>query len=237
MQQMSPVIELMTDFPLGLQTGNRLLSPRIEMEILISSLWIQMSNKVKVTTDPLNDMHPSWSPDGTKIAFESERDGNSEIYVINIDGSNVRRLTDDPGSDTYPVWSPDGEKIAFVSDRNGNPEIYVINSNGSNQVNITNNSASDTNPAWSPDGKKIAFSSDRDGNSEIYVMNADGSNQVNFTNNPYNDTEPAWCCTLLPLENPSPERNLSPILVIALLIILFLASVFLINRKVLPRTN
>ena len=75
------------------------------------------------------DGSPSWSSDGGRIAFDSLRDGNGEIYVMNADGSGQTRLTDDPGFDGSPSWSPDGSRIAFQSFRDGdaNPEIYVMN--------------------------------------------------------------------------------------------------------------
>ena len=72
----------------------------------------------------------SWSPDGTRIAFTSNRDGNAELYVMNRDGSNVRRLTNHPAVDTTPTWSPGGNEIAFTSDRSGSPQIYLIPAEG-----------------------------------------------------------------------------------------------------------
>ncbi|NIO48958.1 MAG: DUF5050 domain-containing protein [Candidatus Aminicenantes bacterium] len=111
----------------------------------------------------------------TKIAFQSNRDGSWEIYVMNADGSEQKRLTNNHTGGVSPSWSPDGKKIAFQSDRDENREIYVMNADGSEQKRLTNNRANDLYPSWSPDGKKIAFFSDRDGNWEIYVMNADGS--------------------------------------------------------------
>ena len=75
---------------------------------------------------------PAWSPDGRRIAFTSERDGNPEIYVMNADGSGVTRLTynDARDLDSFPAWSPDGRRIAFHSNRDGNFEIYVMNASG-----------------------------------------------------------------------------------------------------------
>jgi TolB protein len=139
------------------------------------------------------DMHPSWSPDGTKIAFASYRDAtstsyNPEIYVMNADGSGITRLTNEFEYDGYPSWSPDGTKIAFVSTRDGNAEIYVMNADdGSDVTRLTNNPDPDLEPSWSPDGEKIAF-----GRGEIYIMNADGSGQTNISNNPANDADPSW---------------------------------------------
>jgi Tol biopolymer transport system component len=128
-----------------------------------------------------------------KIAFASERDGNSEIYLMDADGIGQTRLTNSSAFDGAPAWSPDGSKIAFVSNRDGNEEIYIMNADGSSQSRLTNTAAPDSAPAWSPDGSKIAFTSLRDGNEEIYVMNADGSSQANLSNQPAAaEREPNW---------------------------------------------
>ena len=127
-----------------------------------------------------------------RIAFDSRRDGNREIYAMNADGSGVTRLTDNDASDTFPRWSPDGQRIAFDSRRDGNWEIYVMNADGSGVTRLTDNDANDGYPSWSPDGQRIAFMSDRDGNLEIYVMNADGSGVTRLTDNEANDGVPSW---------------------------------------------
>jgi len=138
------------------------------------------------------ERYPSWSPDGKKIAFVSNIDGDSEIYIMNVDGSNQTNLTENPAVDLHPTFSPDGMRIAFDSDRDGNREIYVMNADGSDQIRLTNEPAAEYAPSWSPDGKKIAFHSNRDGNLEIYTMNADGYNQTNLTENPAVDAWPSW---------------------------------------------
>ena len=140
-------------------------------------------------------IQPAYAPfsgaTGSLIAFNSNRDGNFEIYVMNADGTSVTRLTTNNAYDREPAWSPDGSKIAFVSRRDGNYEIYVMNANGSGQTNLSHNSADDADVAWSP-GSKIAFASNRDGNWEVYVMNANGSGQTRLTNNPAVDGYPTW---------------------------------------------
>jgi Tol biopolymer transport system component len=131
-------------------------------------------------------------PANTRIAFYSERDGNGEIYVMNVDGTNQTRLTNNSASDANPSWSPDGTKIAFESERDGNFEIYTMNADGTDQTRLTNNSASDTNPSWSPDGTKIAFSSNRDGEWEIFVINVDGTNEIELFDPVGGVEHPAW---------------------------------------------
>jgi TolB protein len=127
-----------------------------------------------------------------QIVFDTNRDGNFEIYVMTPSGTGVQRLTNNAARDAEPNVSPDGAKIAFVSDRDGNNEIYVMNVDGSGQTRLTTNGASDREPAWSPDGTQIVFRSDRDGNNEIYKMNADGSDQTRLTNHAASDALPDW---------------------------------------------
>lgn len=116
-----------------------------------------------------------------KIAFTSDRDGNTEIYSMDADGGGQTRLTENTAEDFSPAWSPDGTQLVFVSTRDGNAEIYVMNADGTGQTRLTNNSDSDISPKWNPNGLEIGFVSNRDGNDEIYFMNPDGTNQANVT--------------------------------------------------------
>jgi hypothetical protein len=127
-----------------------------------------------------------------KIAFQSDRDGDDEIFIMNSDGSNLVQLTDNSDGDSHPTWSPDGSKIAFRSNRDGDWEIFTMNSDGSDVVQLTDDSYSNAFPSWSPDGRQIAFSSDRDDDWEIFIMNSDGSNLVQLTDNSYTDDFPSW---------------------------------------------
>ncbi|MCE8425610.1 MAG: PD40 domain-containing protein [Candidatus Methanoperedens sp.] len=85
-----------------------------------------------------------------KIAFVSNRDGNDEIYTMNVDGTGQTRLTTNTASDVSPVWSPDGTRIAFATSRDGNYEIYTMNPDGSEQTRVTSNTASDSQLSWQP---------------------------------------------------------------------------------------
>jgi Tol biopolymer transport system component len=127
------------------------------------------------------------SPDGSRIVFQSVRDGNQEIYVMNADGSEETRVTDNPAHDAFASWSPDGSKIIFETNRDGNWEIYVMNADGTDQTRITDSPAQDRRPSWSSDGLRITFASDRDGNWEIYTLNVDGTNPIKLTENPADD--------------------------------------------------
>jgi len=127
---------------------------------------------------------------GDQLAFVSERDGNKEIYVMNMDGTNLRRLTSNSATDESPSWSPDGTHIVFHSDRSGNRQIYVMNNDGSNVVRLTKDYKSDNSwPIWSPDGTSIIFANidDYDNNgkfrTEVFSMNSDGTNIKRLTFN------------------------------------------------------
>ena len=150
------------------------------------------SRVTNLTNHSADEGSPAWSPDGARIAFTSDRDGNTEIYAMNADGSGVTRLTDHSAFDGGAAWSPDGARIAFTSDRGGITDIYAMNADGSGVTNLTNHSAHDSHPTWSPDGTRIAFASRRDGNAEIYAMNADGSGVTRLTSDSELDLHPAW---------------------------------------------
>jgi uncharacterized protein (DUF885 family) len=136
---------------------------------------------------------PNWSPDGSRIAFDSTRDGNYEIYTMKADGSDPVNLTLHPAHDVSPAWSPDGSQIAFVSDRDGDQEIYVMNADGTGQTRLTERFGFDKAPAWSQDGHYLVFYHRQvDNNTEVYRMRSDGSEPVRLTYDPNFDGFPSW---------------------------------------------
>jgi Tol biopolymer transport system component len=147
-----------------------------------------------ITTPGLLPARAAFPGANGMIAFNTGRDGDQEIYVMNADGSGQTRLTIDPRGDTEPVWSPDGLRIASQVNIGPDAEIFVMNADGSGQMNISNSPGTvDLRPAWSPDGTKIAFvSRPIAGNNDIWVMNADGSGRDQLTTDPDSDSEPAW---------------------------------------------
>lgn len=122
-----------------------------------------------------------------KIVFVSERDGDSEVYIMDVDGGNQINLTNNPEYDGNPQFSPNGSIITFASIRNWSWGIYIMNVNGSNQTGLINNPEWDRYPQFSPDGLKIAFTSRLNGYDNIYTINVDGSNHTNLTNNDSSD--------------------------------------------------
>jgi Tol biopolymer transport system component len=137
-------------------------------------VWHQDGEVAKLTHNDSDDAEPVWSPDGTRIAFISKRDGNWEIYVMNADGSAQQNLSHSPADDEQPAWSPDGKEIAFTSDRdNGLEELYVMDAGGTAVRELTNVPTGKSRPVWSPDSRSIAFINRSD--QGIYVMHADGT--------------------------------------------------------------
>lgn len=122
-----------------------------------------------------------FSPDGNQIVFYSDRDGDSEIFIMNADGSNLQQITNNTFGDVQPNFSPDGSQIVFASDRDGDFEIYIMNLDGSNPQRLTTLADDDRAPSISPDGTKIVFHHGPDGNRNIYIMNIDGTNMLPLT--------------------------------------------------------
>jgi Tol biopolymer transport system component len=161
---------------------------------------------VKTTGDPPRNFQSVYSPDGSRIAFiRNEPNVNSELidselWVMDADGTNQTRLTDNTVNEIRPAFSPAGEHIAFTrrDPNNRDPgkrrdDIYLIDVDDKVETRLTSHAAADTTANFSPDGEKIAFASTRDDASgEIYVMNADGSSTVRLTTNETVDEFPAF---------------------------------------------
>lgn len=154
------------------------------------------SAEIQLTRTTADDTTPAWSPDGDKIVFASNREGNYELYLLNLDEKDEpRRLTESEGPDLHPDWSPDGKQIAFESiGESGNWDVWVIDADGSNLQNLTNTpDADDGNPAWSPDGQHLVFSSNRAGTFDLYLLSADGAENVErLTSSDGNEVYPSW---------------------------------------------
>ncbi|MBN9466056.1 Tol-Pal system beta propeller repeat protein TolB [Brevundimonas sp.] len=134
---------------------------------------------------------PRFSNDGTKIAFSIIRNGNTDIYVMDLRSRQLKRLTTDPGIDTSPSFSPDGSQIVFNSDRSGQARLYVMRADGSGQRPISRGGGSYTAPAWSPRGDLIAFTKSGGGRFSTGVMNADGSGE-RILSSSYFEEGPSW---------------------------------------------
>jgi Tol biopolymer transport system component len=143
------------------------------------------SRTIRLTYNDSHENMPAWSPDGTRIAFTSLRDGHHAIYTMASDGSSQIRLT--TGWSEYgPAWSPNGKRIAFTSHRDGHHEVYVMDADGSNVIRLTDTLKSspfyfNRHPAWSPDNQHIALESNVDGGQEIYILDTKSGYQRRLT--------------------------------------------------------
>lgn len=168
------------------------------VQLLVAAIFL---TALVTTIGPAQGAYPGTNG---RIAFETTRDGNLEIYSMNPDGSDEVNLTNDPAEDTDPVWSPDGTRIAFVKASEGHDNIWVMNADGTGQTNLTPGAVTTgqanegTNPTWSPDGALIAYASSQ---GDIWVMNANGTNKVNLT-----DTVPSAGVEIQPAWSPDGTR-------------------------------
>lgn len=157
-----------------------------------NGLWVMNpdgSNPHAITFK--DDIDPTWSPDGSRIAFASSRSGKRQLYVANANGKKAEQVTDLKNMGGRSSWSPDGTKLAFYRGSEGDRDIYVINIDGTGLKRLTNG-GDNLGPSWSPDGNWIAFTSFRDGNNEIYIVHPDGRGETRLTNNPVSDWQPRW---------------------------------------------
>lgn len=175
------VTDCITDF--SLEAGIPSWSPD-NTQIAFTSSWYGVDPKIYlIDMDSLdvtylaNGSRPSWSPDGIQIAFDLRVDNKSDIFIMNVDGTNIQNITNDlAGNNGSPSWSPDGTRIAFASYADNKGDIHTINIDGSDLRRLTTDFGSNSHPSWSPDGTEIAFiSADEYGNDHIYTLNINSS--------------------------------------------------------------
>jgi len=155
-------------------------------------LWImKLDGKNPHPITDHDDIDPTWSPDGSMIAFASSRIGDRQLFVMTADRTDLRRVTNLDHMGGRSSWSPDGKRLAFYRGPEGDHNIYIINIDGTGLVQLTNG-GDNLGPSWSPDGEWIAFTSFRDGNNEIYVIHPDGTGLTRLTNNSIADWQPRW---------------------------------------------
>jgi TolB protein len=156
--------------------------------------------KRRMTAGPSGalNVEPAPSPDGTKLAFSSDRSGHPMIWVMNADGSNVKRITYAGVYNSSPAWSPDGKRIAFAGHEKDHYDIFIMNADGTNMQRLTSAKkdngkwSSNEDPGFSPDGRHVMFTSDRTGTNQIYIINVDGNNERRITFDRDSYFKPRW---------------------------------------------
>jgi Tol biopolymer transport system component len=165
-------------------------SPASNMHLWIAG--IDGSGLRKLPTSSISDQEPSWSPDGTQIAFSSMNGRASDIWIIRADGTNLRQLTSNALNNRQPVWSPDGSKIAFVSDRGGTNDIWIMNADGTGQTRLTTLPGEEDHPSFSPRGDQIVFSETAGKKANLMIIGSNGTGLRTLTNGTFKDWNPSW---------------------------------------------
>ena len=129
-------------------------------------------NAQAILTSPQPIMSPTWSPDGTHVAYVSFENQRSQIYISDISTGKRRLVSSFPGINGAPAWSPNGKQLAFVlSKESGKTKVYVMDISDKHLTQVTTGLSIDTEPAWAPDGKSLIFTSNRGGTPQIYQVN------------------------------------------------------------------
>jgi Tol biopolymer transport system component len=136
---------------------------------------------LQVTADGTSSVRPSWSPDGTHIAFQTSQDNAYRIYVMAADGSDRRLVSQGSVDDRHPAWSPDGRMLAVDTGTDLKREVALIDSATGARTQITTMDAFSSFPSWSPDGNRLSFYVYQKGNLDIFTVSKDGSNLVKMT--------------------------------------------------------
>ena len=147
----------------------------------------------QLTFDGSADLSPSWSPDGRKLAFTSDRGGRPQIYLMDADGSNARRLTYDGDYNAAPAWSPKGDWIVYVCRIPSEGfKLCRISPNGERRGQITTGQSIDDSPSWAPNGRHLVFSSIRRGESQLYIITVDGKGLEKISTMGSHLSSPSW---------------------------------------------
>ena len=157
--------------------------------VLLAALAAGLSGPMSDAASPIRqltntsavNMRPAWSPDGKRIAFQSDRDGAFHIYLMDGDGGNVRQLTSGAADDRHAAWSPDGKLLAVDSGTSTRREIWTVDVSSGAKKQITSLGAVASFPSWSPDGARVAFYVYRAGTMDLWIVGANGDGAAAMT--------------------------------------------------------
>jgi TolB protein len=164
--------------------------PKGDSEILLVSPEGRMVSRL--TESQTINVSPSFSPNGSQLAFCSGRTGSPQIYVMGSGGGQARRVSFKGSYNTQPVWSPKGDKIAYTGRVDGRFQVFVVAADGGEATQITSSRGDNVDPTWSPDGRYLIFSSTRAGKGQLYFSDARGIRQRQLITSPGSDSSPAW---------------------------------------------
>ena len=150
-------------------------------------------NETQITSDPADDVNPYYSPDLKWLVFQSNRNGNWDLFIINVETGTEVQLTNSPSNETFPAWSPNGKQIAFLANTNGATDLYVMDLDGQNLKRLTVDGKTN-NATWSPEGNRIAYQSERNGNLDIYSFDLTKDQEYRVTDYEGVDSGPTWDC-------------------------------------------
>ena len=145
-----------------------------------------------LTNHSAEDRNPSRSPDGLWVAFQSNRDGNFELYLTDAAGGNLRRLTENDADDINPVFGPDNRKIVYQSNRSGNWDIYLYDRIARQETQLTSGPQDEVNPFWSPNGRYIVYQTNRAGNWDLIILEVNNGEETVLAAQPGNEMYPAY---------------------------------------------
>ena len=147
---------------------------------------------MNLTQHIAHDRYPSWSPDGKYIAFESDRSGSWNIYLMNRDGKNIRALIESTNNERFPAWHPSGNRIVFQSDRNGKSDLFILSLQNNNVTSVATLEGDELFPTWSPDGDWITFTLLKNGILGHYKIREDGTDFQPVFSNSDRNVWPRW---------------------------------------------
>lgn len=149
-------------------------------------------NPVQVTRDNNLDLSPAWSPDGSRLAYVSFKEGNSRIFSVSLTDGSSRLICGYKGLNISPAWRPGSGELAVTLSKDGNPDIYLVSSSGQVLQKLVHGFAISVSPDWSPDGRKLAYVSDETGSPQIYILDIASGHKSRLTFSGNYNTSPAW---------------------------------------------
>ena len=163
-----------------------------DTELLLFDETESFATPVNLSNSPAADSHPHRSPNNQFVVFQSNRGGNIELYVADIEGKAQNRLTNTNANNINAMVGPDNQSVIFQSDRNGNWDIWWIDAETGSERQLTTSAFDDVNPYWSPDKDWIVFQSDRSGTWNVYLLNVSTGTEYTVTDAPYDVVSPSW---------------------------------------------